>query len=67
VAKKLGVIPANCTMDPFKKVYVCCTRQGDAEPVCTEHPLDTDFPAKQRLLKQVQPQQTQPLLLQPAQ
>jgi hypothetical protein len=64
-----GVIPENCTIDPFKKVYVCCTRQGDSEPVCTEHPLDTDWPVQQQRpqkLKQLKPVQTQPLLLQQA-
>jgi hypothetical protein len=69
--KQTGVIPENCLMDPFKKVYVCCTREGDSEPVCTEHPLDTDWPAQpqQRMqpFKQVKPSQSQPLLLQPAQ
>jgi hypothetical protein len=64
-----GTIPENCLMDPFKKVYVCCTRQGDAEPVCTEHPLDTDWPAQpqQKLKLKVKPIQSKPLLLQPAQ
>ena len=65
-AKRLGVIPANCTMDPWKKVYVCCTQDSSGTPQCTEHPLDTDWPVKQRLLK-VRPLQTQPLTLQPSQ
>jgi hypothetical protein len=67
-AKKLGVIPANCTMDPFKKVYVCCSTDASGQPVCTEHPLDTDWPLQQRFqLQQVKPapSQSQPLLLQP--
>ena len=69
LAAKKGVIPANCLMDPDKNVYVCCTKDSNGHPVCTEHPLDTDWPVQQRLqqLKQVKPQQTQPLLLQPAQ
>ena len=61
-AKKAGVIPANCAMDPFKKVYVCCTQSGGGDPVCTEHPLDTKWPLKQT----VRPQQTAPVLQDPA-
>lgn len=56
-AKRMGVIPANCTMDPYKKVYRCCT-----DGVCTEYPLDHDFPLQQRL-QQVRPLQTQPMIL----
>jgi hypothetical protein len=59
-AKKLGVIPANCTMDPFKKVYVCCTQDSSGEPVCTEHPLDTDWPVQQKRTQKFKAQQTQP-------
>jgi hypothetical protein len=66
--KALGLIPANCLMDPFKEVYVCCSTDSSGKETCTEHPLDTDWPVQRRVqqFKQVKPQ-SQPLLLQPAQ
>jgi hypothetical protein len=64
-AKKSGVIPANCTIDPWKKVYVCCTSPDS----CTEHPLDTDWPLSRQLrqhLQQVKPMQSPPLTADPS-
>jgi hypothetical protein len=64
-AKRLSVIPANCTIDPYKQVYVCCTiPEGGGDPVCTEHPLDTEWPLKQRFQK-LRQFQTQPTTVQP--
>ncbi|SRR5581483_3172838 len=57
--KRSDTIPANCTMDPFKKVYRCCTRDANGNVSCTETPY-----AKNRQLQQVQPTQTNPLLQQ---
>ena len=64
VARKNNVIPANCTMDPFKHVYVCCTQDSSGQPVCTEHPLDTKWPLRMQQLQQTQPQ-TPPMILDP--
>lgn len=59
--KKNGVIPANCTMDPYKKVYVCC----DGPNNCKEYPLDHDWPVVRQQLFKVTPR-LQPMTLQPA-
>jgi hypothetical protein len=62
-AKQLGVIPANCTMDPFKHVYRCCTSDSSGNVTCTEHPLDTKWPVTR--LPQTQPTIAPPTPTQP--
>ncbi|MBX6320357.1 MAG: hypothetical protein IRY94_00860 [Rhodospirillaceae bacterium] len=57
--KRSDTIPANCTMDPFKKVYRCCTRDANGNVSCTETPY-----GKSLQLQQMQPMQTQPSLMQ---
>lgn len=59
-ARQLGVIPANCTMDPFKKVYSCCTTDSAGKITCTEHPLDTKWPVMRLPKVQMQMQPTAP-------
>ena len=48
-------------MDPFKKVYHCCTHDANGNITCTDTPYGK---AKQLQFQPVQPQQTQPLLFQ---
>ena len=59
--KQGGTIPANCTMDPFKKVYHCCTHDAQGHITCTDTPYGK---TKQLQFQSVQPQQTQPQLFQ---